>query len=102
MQDSPFDLQHLPFGIFGIWHLAFGIWHLALTPARSALLLSRPLLPLPVLQVPLGLRLRLAAAGPTLFRAPDPRENVGQAQVDLPALHVDLDHLHTDPVAEAV
>src|SRR5829696_2221865 len=54
-------------------------------------------------QMLLPLRFGLRTAGTAIaFRVPDAIENVGQPKVDLPPLHVDLDHLHAHLVAEPI
>src|SRR6185436_179900 len=71
--------------------------------ARLPLALARPLAPLAGLQVAFGLRLGAAAArSAVVFGSPHPLEDLGQPEIDLPALHVDLDHLHADAIAEAI
>ena len=51
----------------------------------------------------LALGLCLAAPRPAVFFGlANPLENVGEAEIDLPALHVHLHDLHPDAVAQAV
>src|SRR4051794_25975618 len=55
------------------------------------------------LQVPLRFRLGLAAPWAAIgFRHADAIEDADQSEIDLPPLHVDLDHLHAHLVAEAI
>ena len=70
---------------------------------RAAPACPGALLALARLQVALRLRLRLAPArAAVVLRRAHALEDLGQAEIDLPPLHVDLDHLHAHAVAEAV
>src|SRR6187401_1097185 len=80
----------------------FAIRRQRLSTPRGALLLAGPLLALPRPEVPLGLRLCLGAARAALLRLPHARQDVGEAEIDHPALHVHLDHLHADAIPEPV